>query len=102
MALRCVGFHRCRRCPLAAAVGDGRVSAVGRVGGLERFGVMDRVDLVGLFLNFLLLWFLAIGGPSTIFPDVHRYLVDVNQLMTNAEFVELYTLAQVAPGPNAM
>jgi chromate transporter len=62
----------------------------------------NRVDLVGLFLHFLLLWFLAIGGPSTIFPDVHRYLVDVNQLMTNAEFVELYTLAQVAPGPNAM
>lgn len=62
----------------------------------------DRVDLFGLFLHFLLLWFLAIGGPSTIFPDVHRYLVDVNQLMTNAEFVELYTLAQVAPGPNAM
>jgi chromate transporter len=64
--------------------------------------MMDRVDLFGLFLHFLLLWFLAIGGPSTIFPDVHRYLVDVNQLMTNAEFVELYTLAQVAPGPNAM
>ena len=63
---------------------------------------MDRLDLGGLFLHFLILWFLAIGGPSTIFPDIHRYLVDVHHLLTNTEFAELYTLAQVAPGPNAM
>ena len=63
---------------------------------------MDRLDLGGLFLHFLILWFLAIGGPSTIFPDIHRYLVEVHHLLSNAEFVELYTLAQVAPGPNAM
>src|SRR5262249_43025177 len=53
-------------------------------------------------LHFLILWFLAIGGPSTIFPDIHRYVVDVHHLLTNAEFAEIYTLAQVAPGPNAM
>jgi chromate transporter len=63
---------------------------------------MDNIDLVGLFLQFLLLWFLAIGGPSTIFPGVHRYIVDVHHLLTNAQFAELYTVAQVAPGPNAM
>jgi chromate transporter len=63
---------------------------------------MDRVDLGGLFLHFLILWFLAIGGPWTIFPDIHRYVVEVRHLLTNAEFAEIYTLAQVAPGPNAM
>jgi chromate transporter len=63
---------------------------------------MNRLDLGGLFLHFLLLWFLAIGGPSTIFPEIHRYLVEVHHLLTNAQFAELYTLAQVAPGPNAM
>jgi chromate transporter len=63
---------------------------------------MDRAELVGLFLHFLLLWFIAIGGPSTILPDIHRYLVEVNHLLTNTQFAELYTLAQVAPGPNAM
>jgi chromate transporter len=63
---------------------------------------MERLDLGGLFLHFLMLWFLAIGGPSTIFPDIHRYVVEVHQLLTSAEFAELYTLAQVAPGPNAM
>jgi len=34
--------------------------------------------------------------------DIHRYLVEAHQLLTNAQFAELYTLAQVAPGPNAM
>jgi chromate transporter len=63
---------------------------------------MERVDLVGLFLHFLLLWFIAIGGPSAILPDIHRYLVEVHQLLTNTQFAELYTLAQAAPGPNAM
>ena len=63
---------------------------------------MERLDLGGLFLHFLMLWFLAIGGPSTIFPDIHRYVVEVHQLLTSTEFAELYTLAQVAPGPNVM
>jgi chromate transporter len=63
---------------------------------------MTRVDLTALFLHFLALWFVAIGGPSTILPEVHRYLVDAHHLLTNTEFAELYTLAQVAPGPNAM
>jgi len=63
---------------------------------------MDRVDLGGWFLQLLVLWFVAIGGPATILPDVHRYVVEVHHLVTNKEFAELYTLAQVAPGPNAM
>jgi chromate transporter len=63
---------------------------------------MDRLDLGALFLHFLALWFVAIGGPSTILPDVHRYLVEVHHLLTNTQFAELYTLAQVAPGPNVM
>jgi len=63
---------------------------------------MSRGDLVALFLHFLALWFVAIGGPSTILPGVHSYVVDVNHFLTNTEFAEIYTLAQVAPGPNAM
>jgi len=63
---------------------------------------MNRLDLGALFLHFLALWFVAIGGPSTILPDIHRYLVEVHGLLTNTQFAEIYTLAQVAPGPNAM
>lgn len=61
-----------------------------------------QVDLVGLFLHLLLLWFIAVGGPSTVLPDIHRYIVEVHHYLTNREFAELYTLAQVAPGPNVM
>lgn len=63
---------------------------------------MDRLDLGALFLRFVLLWFVAIGGPSSILPEFHRYVVEVLQQMTSAQFAELYTLAQVAPGPNFM
>jgi chromate transporter len=63
---------------------------------------MDRLDLGSLFLHFLALWFVAIGGPSAILPDIYRYVVDVHHLLTSTQFAELYTLAQVAPGPNVM
>ena len=63
---------------------------------------MERVDLSGLFLHFLALWFVAVGGPSAILPDIHRYVVEVHQLLSNREFAEIYTLAQAAPGPNVM
>jgi chromate transporter len=63
---------------------------------------MDRIDLSALFLHFLALWFVAIGGPSTILPEIHRYLVEVHQLLTDTELAELYTLGQVSPGPNVM
>ena len=63
---------------------------------------MDRLDLSALFLHLLALGFIAVGGPSTILPDIHRYVVEVHHLLTNREFAEIYTLAQVAPGPNVM
>ena len=63
---------------------------------------MARVDLGAWFLQLVVLWFAAIGGPATILPDVHRYVVEVHHWITSKEFAELYTLAQVAPGPNAM
>jgi chromate transporter len=69
---------------------------------LEREKLMDRLDLGSLFLHFLALSFVAVGGPSAILPDIHRYVVDGHYLMTSAQFAEIYTLAQVAPGPNIM
>ena len=63
---------------------------------------MDRLDLSALFLHFLALWFVAVGGPSTILPDIHRYVVEVHLFFNNTPSTEIYTLAQVAPGPNVM
>ncbi len=63
---------------------------------------MELPELTALFLHLVALWFVAVGGPSTILPEIHRYVVDAQQLLTGAQFAEIYTLAQVAPGPNVM
>jgi chromate transporter len=69
---------------------------------MEREDVMDWTQLGGLFLYFLMLSFLAIGGNASVLPEMHRYVVEVHGYMTSAQFAEMYTLAQVAPGPNIM
>jgi len=63
---------------------------------------MNHAELGALFLHLVVLWSIAIGGPSGILPDVHRYIVEAHHWMSSTQFAELYTLAQVAPGPNAM
>ena len=57
---------------------------------------------LGLFLHFLVLGCLAVGGVSTVMPDMHRYLVDELGLVSSREFADAYALAQAAPGPNAL
>jgi len=63
---------------------------------------MARGDLLALFLHSLALWIVSIGGPAALLPEFHRYLVEAHRLMSNSQFIELYTLAQAAPGPNFM
>ena len=64
--------------------------------------MMDLSDLVALFLYFILLSFLAIGGLPTVLPEMHRYVVEGHHWMTGEQFSTAYALAQVAPGPNIM
>ena len=45
---------------------------------------------------------LAIGGNNAMLPEFHRVVVDVEHWMTSAQFADLFALAQLAPGPNAM
>lgn len=53
-------------------------------------------------VRFATLSLVAIGGINAILPEIHRVVVDVESWMTSAEFAELFALAQLAPGPNAM
>ena len=57
---------------------------------------------LALFFHFLVLGCLAVGGVSTVMPDMHRYLVDELGLVTPRQFADAYALAQAAPGPNAL
>jgi len=52
--------------------------------------------------RFASLSLLAIGGINALLPEIHRVVVDVEGWMTSAEFADLFALAQLAPGPNAM
>ncbi len=57
---------------------------------------------LGLFLQFLTLSLLAIGGAITVAPDMHRYLVVQQGWMTDAQFTTAIALSQAAPGPNVL
>jgi chromate transporter len=55
-----------------------------------------------LFSHFMGLSLLAIGGAITTAPDIHRYMVDEHQWLTDAQFSASIAIAQTAPGPNAI
>jgi chromate transporter len=55
-----------------------------------------------------LLWFelslslLSVGGVIVLAPEQHRFLVDEQGWITDAQFQSSITLAQAAPGPNVL
>lgn len=63
---------------------------------------MDRADLPALALHFALLSLMAIGGVSSVLPDMQRYVVEANHWLSDRQFADAYALGQAAPGPNMM
>ena len=59
-------------------------------------------DWLSLFLHFVSLSLLAVGGAITTAPDIHRYLVDDQHWLTHYQFTSSVAIAQGAPGPNVM
>ncbi|GAC1535855.1 MAG: chromate transporter [Ramlibacter sp.] len=64
--------------------------------------VMTAADWLSLFLHYLLLSPLAIGGAITTAPEMHRYLVDQRHWLTDPQFSASVAIAQAAPGPNVL
>lgn len=62
----------------------------------------NHPDLLQLFLHFLTLSLLAIGGAITTAPEMHRYLVGQQHWLTDTQFTTSIALAQAAPGPNIL
>jgi chromate transporter len=52
--------------------------------------------------QFAILSLLAIGGANAVVPEIHRLAVHEQQWMTDTRFVDLFALAQAAPGPNVL
>lgn len=59
-------------------------------------------DWLTLFNHFASLSLLAVGGAITTAPDMHRFLVDETQWLSDTQFTSSIALAQAAPGPNIL
>lgn len=64
--------------------------------------VLSSLDWLQLFTQFAILSMLSIGGAITTAPDMHRFLVDEKQWLTDPVFTSCIALAQSAPGPNVL
>ena len=64
--------------------------------------LMSAADWLQLVLHFATLSLLGIGGAITTLPDMHRYLVDRQLWLSDAQFNASVALAQAAPGPNIL
>jgi chromate transporter len=64
--------------------------------------VASAADLADLFLRFLVLSLLSLGGAMSTAPEMHRYFVVQRGWMNDAEFTASVALAQASPGPNVI
>ena len=109
IALLAFGAIAIQRLPLVWAVfGLGRPGhaagslppAQGRAGmSAASFSAADYLDL---FLQFLILSLLSIGGAISTAPEMHRFLVLQKGWLDETQFTSSIALAQAAPGPNIL
>ncbi len=63
---------------------------------------MSAAELLQLFVHFLSLSLLAVGGAITVAPEMHRYVVVEEGWLGDDQFTASIALAQSAPGPNVL
>jgi chromate transporter len=63
------------------------------------FGAREWFEL---FFHYISLSLLSVGGAITTAPDMHRFLVDQQHWLTDAQFSASIAIAQAAPGPNVL
>lgn len=59
-------------------------------------------DWAALFVHFLSISLLAVGGAITTVPEMHRYLVEQQHWLNEDQFNASIAIAQAAPGPNIL
>ncbi|MEO8144762.1 MAG: chromate transporter [Betaproteobacteria bacterium] len=58
--------------------------------------------MIQIALYFALLSLVSVGGIPSVMPEMQRQLVDVQGLISAAEFTQLFAIAQASPGPNVL
>jgi len=64
--------------------------------------VLSAGDWLSLFVHYLILSLLSVGGAIATVPDMHRFLVDEHGWITDPQFSSSIAIAQSAPGPNVL
>lgn len=59
-------------------------------------------QLPSLFRVFAYLSLLTVGGGMAAFPELKSQTVDVHEWLTFPQLIHLYSVGQLAPGPNMM
>ena len=60
------------------------------------------LTLFELALYFGLLSLVAFGGMPAVMPEMQRIVVEVKEWTSPVEFIQLFAVAQAAPGPNVL
>ncbi|MFC0408385.1 chromate transporter [Roseomonas elaeocarpi] len=63
---------------------------------------MEAGLLLRLLIVFVPLSFLTVGGGQSVVSDIHRQSVSVYGWMTDAQFLDLYGLSRMTPGPGSL
>ena len=58
--------------------------------------------LIALIIVMAPLSLLAVGGASSIYAPLQQQAVDVQHWLTGREYIELFAIARVTPGPGSM
>ncbi|MCY7371930.1 MAG: chromate transporter [Polaromonas sp.] len=69
---------------------------------LTALGALGWRDWLDMLVHFMTLSLLSVGGTISTAPDMHRFLVDKQNWLTDAQFNASIALAQAAPGPNVL
>ena len=64
--------------------------------------ILHATDWLSLFVHFLSLSLLCVGGAITTAPDMHRFLVQEKGWLTDPQFSASIAIGQAAPGPNVL
>ncbi len=63
---------------------------------------MDLRLLGDLLAVFAPLSFLTVGGGQSVVADIHRQSVGVHGWMSDAQFLDLFALSRITPGPGSL
>ncbi|UGQ49015.1 chromate transporter [Massilia endophytica] len=69
---------------------------------MSAYIVLSWHDWLDLFVHYMLLSFMSVGGAISTTPEMHRYLVEQHGWLTQTQFNDAIAIAQAAPGPNVL